>query len=143
MKQLLLIAALFISVAAMAQTGSLSGKIIDNNNEPLEAVTISIQNNKFSSLTNSEGLFSITSIPSGKYAITLSYVGKETQKQNVNIEAGKATVLNLQLNTASSQLNEVVVKATNNTKYIRTTSEFASRQNIPWRSNYYIPKFFY
>ena len=133
MKQLLLIAALFISVAAMAQTGSLSGKIIDNNNEPLEAVTISIQNNKFSSLTNSEGLFSITSIPSGKYAITLSYVGKETQKQNVNIEAGKATVLNLQLNTASSQLNEVVVKATNNTKYIRTTSEFASRQNIPLR----------
>jgi len=136
MRQILsTVVTLFISIASFAQTntGNLSGKIIDNNDEPMEAVTISLLGTKLNSLTNSEGLFSINTIPAGSYTIILSYVGKNTQKENVLIETGKTTSLNLALNTASSQLSEVMVRATTNRKYIRTTSEFASRQNIPLR----------
>lgn len=133
MKPLLILFSLLFPAALVAQTGSLSGKIVDITDQPLEGVSLSLVNTKQTALTNSEGLFSLPAIAPGTYTVLFSYVGKETQKENIVVQAGVTTTLNLQLDASTANLSEVVVRATNNRRYIRTTSEFASRQNIPLR----------
>jgi iron complex outermembrane receptor protein len=131
LKYVIVLTFFVLPALVFSQTGSLGGKIIDENAQPLEGVTVSILSSRLNALSNSEGMFNIAGIAPGSYTLTFSYSDKQTEKKNVLIEAGRVTILNLQLDPAQLQLNEVIVRATNNRKYIRTTSAFASRQELP------------
>lgn len=102
---------------ALAQNGTLKGKIVDaKSSEALIGVNISVQNSTNGTTTDIDGNYELQ-LPEGKYTIVYTYVGYEDKKQEINILANKETTINLQMSESKSLLNEVVI----------TSSKFARK----------------
>ena len=91
---------------AVAQT--LSGTITDSESaEPLEGATIRVGDHTV--LTAAGGRYSMP-LPVGSYSVSVSNVGYTVREQHgIEISGTAATVLNLALSKAGTDLNEVVV----------------------------------
>ncbi len=104
---------LTIGLAAFAQTGKITGKIIDKKTgEELIGVSVSILGTSFGSSTNIEGSYTIVSLKPGKYTLNVSYVGYiKKQLVGVEVKANESTALNVILEESTQSLNEVVIQA--------------------------------
>src|SRR4030095_3906645 len=106
---LVLVCLLVVGVpAAFAQDRTITGKIADVNGQPVVGATVTGKNSKVSTLTNSEGVFSIT-LPSGIERLIISSVGFATQEVSIS---GKTNVT-VSLAASAAELSEVVVTALN------------------------------
>lgn len=92
----------FYSIA-YAQT--VSGVLVNANNQPLSGVTVQVKNTRKATVTNDEGRFQINA--SGRDVLVFTSVGYVTREESV---AGRTT-MSIQLETGSQDLNEVVVTA--------------------------------
>ncbi len=103
---------LFTSTVLYAQTGQISGKIIDKKTgEDLIGVSLSVQGTSFGATTNYEGKFNIVNLKPGVYVINISYVGYiKKQIDGILVKAGETTTLNIGLEEATQELKEVVIK---------------------------------
>jgi iron complex outermembrane receptor protein len=77
---ILLFAALFFLNFSYAQTGSISGKITDDNNEPLTGAVAELRNAADSSLAkanaaDAKGNFSFVNVKAGNYYLKTSFIG--------------------------------------------------------------------
>ncbi len=59
------------SAQTFAQSGRMLGRVLDENNNPLPAVTIYVANNAFAqaAITNVRGYFTLLSLPVGRYTV--------------------------------------------------------------------------
>lgn len=80
------------------------GTIKDGSGNPLSGATVSVKGGSQSTLTNSQGSFSIT-VPNSSSVLVISYVGFATQE----ITVGNRSSVNISLSTNSAELNQVVV----------------------------------
>jgi len=104
---------LLISVAAYAQNGKISGKIIDKKSgEELIGVSVSIEGTNIGAATDVEGKFTINNVKPGTYTLNVSYVGyNKKQLTGIIVKAGETTAINIAIEESTKQLNEVVVQA--------------------------------
>lgn len=86
-------------------TKKVSGKVIDENNEPLIGVNIKVEGSSEGAITDMNGNFTITTSPGSTLSFT--YIGYTSQ--NIKITEKNAYEVTLQSDT--KQLNEVVVTA--------------------------------
>ena len=96
-----------------AQNGTIKGKISDaNNKEPLIGAAALIKGTSIGSASDFDGNYSITNLKPGKYTITSSYISyKPIAKENIIVEAGKETIVDLELESANINLKEVELVA--------------------------------
>ncbi|HEX8428729.1 SusC/RagA family TonB-linked outer membrane protein [Hymenobacter sp.] len=95
---------------AFAQTGSVSGRVIDEKGEGLPGVTALVEGTTLGNSTNADGTFSIQNIPAGPHTLIVSYVGFTSLRQPFTSTAGQNTALgNLTLGENTTLLNEAVV----------------------------------
>ncbi|QNH60900.1 SusC/RagA family TonB-linked outer membrane protein [Hymenobacter sediminicola] len=95
---------------AFAQTGSVSGRVVDEKNEGLPGVTVLIEGTSLGNSTNSDGTYSIQSVPAGSNTLVVSFVGYTTNRIPVTVAAGQNTAVgNVTLNENTTLLNEAVV----------------------------------
>ena len=97
--------ALSLLIGGAVHAQSVSGTVVDEFNEPLPSVAISVDKGGATS-TNFNGQYSLSLKP-GKYAITYSFIGYEPVVKEVEIK-GKQ-IINVTMKPASNQLDEVVV----------------------------------
>jgi iron complex outermembrane receptor protein len=118
MKQIsvLLIMLLCTTVAAVAQqqAGVIKGKITTVNNKPGEGVTVLVKNSVKTAVADNEGVFEIKNLQPGSYTLVISLVGYKDTEQEVLVESGKTSTLDVQLTLSDKELNEVVVVANKN-----------------------------
>ncbi len=80
--------------------------------QPLNGATISIHSIGLSTITDKEGMFRFANIPVGVYQITISYAGfKEDVLENIVVNSGKESFVNVVLEAKVKKENEVVLKA--------------------------------
>lgn len=108
-KKFLIRTLLLLSCAIMAQNSfsqnkTISGKISDDNGSPLSGVTVTVKGAQTSTVTDENGVF-VLKASDGVKTLLLSSVGYTNQEVNVT---GKSEV-NVSLQSAAKQLNEVVV----------------------------------
>lgn len=113
-KTLITLLFVIICAAGFAQgTGKISGTVTDKKTgETLIGVTVKLKGSTKGMATDVDGKYSITGLANGKYAVVFQYIGY-TGKEigEVEVTAGKNTILNLILEESNSQnLNEVVIK---------------------------------
>lgn len=103
-----------LSISIGFAQNTIKGKIVDEENQPLEAVVISLSNSSDkkllkAALSNEEGFFSLERIKNGNYQIKINTLGfKEVTKE---IELSKSIDLGtIQLISESENLDEVVIK---------------------------------
>jgi len=118
MKQIsvLLIMLLCTTVAAVAQqqAGVIKGKITTADNKPGEGVTVLVKNSVKTAVADNEGVFEIKNLQPGSYTLVISLVGYKDTEQEVLVESGKTSTVDVQLTLSDKELNEVVVVANKN-----------------------------
>ncbi len=116
-----------------AQTGRISGTILDSKTgETLPGATALIEGTTKGASADFDGKFSINNVPVGKVTLIINYISYDSKKiTNIEVKAGDATDVNVQLNPSTSQdLAEVEVVVTlnkeNNTALILQQKNNAS-----------------
>ncbi len=96
-----------------AQTGSIKGVILDpSNNETLVGAAVLIQGTHIGVTTNFDGEFELQNLEPGSYNLQISFISYETTiVENVKVDAGRASTLNIPLREATQQLQGVSVVA--------------------------------
>lgn len=109
MKLQLLSIFLLFSCIAFGQNSSLKGTVTTTDKQAAASVTVSIPSLKLSTPTDEDGDYILLNIKPGKYVVSFSHVGLETQEKTITFQAGKTTELSFSLKQTAKQLDEVVV----------------------------------
>jgi outer membrane receptor protein involved in Fe transport len=97
----------------LAQTsGKLSGKIVDNENNPLVSANVLIEGTNLGAATDFDGYYSIINIRAGIYTVKIRYIGFKPQIiEDVRISPDKTTTLDATLVPEVIEGEEVVIVA--------------------------------
>jgi iron complex outermembrane receptor protein len=107
MKMLFALFASFWCCAAVAQN-SLTGKVTDfHDHTPVVGATVYIPDLKKGTSTNADGGYTIDHLPKGRFLVEFKFIGYATLIQAVQLNG--AVQLDIALNSAVTELNEVVV----------------------------------
>lgn len=107
-----------------AQTGPgriVSGVVSDENGTTLPGAAILVKGTKTTALTNAEGKYSIL-VPSNASVLVVSYIGMETKE----IAVGTSSAINVNLQTSTSTLADVVVIGYGTLRKSEVTSSISS-----------------
>ena len=111
----LLAVGLFCAAPAAAQTGSVTGTILESSSgQPLDAVQVSLETvgsgeTRYGGLTQASGRFLIINVPVGQYVLRAELLGFGEQTQVMDITAGQTAVVDLRLEPKAISLSEIVV----------------------------------
>src|SRR6478736_902233 len=101
---------IFFSVPSLAQqTGSITGKILDENNKALPLANIYLKETRLGTISDEKGFFVLTSVEGGTYTLVVSSLGYSTTEKQVLVTPGKETAVQFALIESTSQLGEVTV----------------------------------
>lgn len=100
---------LFICLSnwVMAQSSTITGRIIDEDNLPLPGATVVLKGTQVRAATDANGYFKLMNAPNGSQVLVVTYVGYNTMEQPVTVATGLN--VNLQLKSSSVLLNQVAV----------------------------------
>ncbi|HYF29478.1 MAG TPA: TonB-dependent receptor [Chitinophagaceae bacterium] len=101
--------AIAASVVAMAQTGTITGKVVTADGQPAAYVTITVKELQTATLTDDEGIFRIAHLKPGSYTIAASHIGLATREYSVNVSANANASVGIELTETSGQLEQVIV----------------------------------
>lgn len=108
------------TLSAQVTTSSMTGRIVDDNNEPLLGATIVAvhqpSGSRYGTVTNEEGRYTIPGMRiGGPYQVTISYVGYEdVVRDNIFLSLGTGATLNFNLQSEAINIEGVEVVANRN-----------------------------
>jgi TonB-dependent SusC/RagA subfamily outer membrane receptor len=108
-----LVAAVLIALPVSAQTGSVTGTVVDKSGrQPLNGVQVSVDGTQRGGLTDARGRYTITGVPLGARTLRATYIGYRTEPRQINVTAGAAVTENFELGVSAVSIDEVVVTGT-------------------------------
>ncbi|HEX7014161.1 MAG TPA: TonB-dependent receptor [Cyclobacteriaceae bacterium] len=110
MKRIAIVMLLAWQGTAWAQTtGSVVGHVRTSDGNPAEYVNISIEGTSKGTVADRRGHFEIRNLTPGHYVVIASYVGLETQRRPVEVNAGETVTVEFILAESAERLQEVVI----------------------------------
>jgi TonB-dependent starch-binding outer membrane protein SusC len=106
-KLLTLLFACLFCTAMLAQTSTLSGKIMSGG-EPVIGATVKLVETNKGAVSDADGAFTIKDLSTGSVMVSITSVGYTESTQTVVIKAG-ANTLNVEMESSGKFLDEVVV----------------------------------
>ena len=131
MKKITFFLFLFAGILANAQTFTLKGKVVDENNESLSGATILVKEPKKGTSTDFDGKFSVN-LPKGNYTIQVSFIGYKTVLKEIFLT--KSDEINFNLLPNSTVLEEVLVSAVRVSADVPVTFSNLSKREIAKRN---------
>ena len=120
---LLLLSFIFAAnIASFSQSGTISGKVIDElTSEDLVGAVVQIETLQIGTATDLFGSFTLKKIPAGTYEVTISFISYQTKKiKDIVVKEGETTQLNVALSNAPIETNSVEI-----VEYKTTSTEAA------------------
>lgn len=110
MKQIYVVVASLIGMGAFAQSGVISGKIIDaQDNLSLPGASIKVENSNRYTISDQNGGYQFLDLPEGTYSVYVEYIGYVSETQEVVVDKNKTTHLTFSLSPASNEMEEMVI----------------------------------
>jgi len=106
-----LCAVLLAAGAADAQTGRITGTVSDLNAAPIQGAQVSVVGTSQGSITNANGQFLLTGIPSGNHQLLVQFTGYRSTTVAVSVRDGEASPVQVRLESTAIQLGGIVVSA--------------------------------
>lgn len=108
-RKLLFLTTVFLSISFLSISQTIKGVVSDSVGKPLTGATVEIKGTSIRTSTNTEGVYSITGRKplTTKDAIVVSFTGYQT----THVPFTGKTNINIELHSAQTVLNEVVVTA--------------------------------
>lgn len=88
----------------------ISGKLVSDNNKPVDFATVSLEGTSYGCVSDLNGFF-VLNAPVGQYTLVVSAMGYKTVKQRVTVEKGGAATVNLVIPEEALMLEELTVTA--------------------------------
>lgn len=102
---LALLLALLAPVVVAAQQGSIVGTVrVAGSDAPLPAATVVVVGTRYGAITGDDGSYSIPGVPVGLYTVEARRIGTTAEQATAAVRAGRATVLDLSLVIAPSEM---------------------------------------
>ncbi|MBX3253112.1 MAG: TonB-dependent receptor [Chitinophagaceae bacterium] len=118
-----LISLLFLSSFLYAQSARLTGKIVNEKNEPVAGASIKIAGLQGGTTSDVQGMYSLTLSTGKKYELEISAIGYETRNiTEVEVLNGQVNELNIVVNVKAKDLEGIVVTAKKSTAKMETVS---------------------
>ena len=118
MKKITIFLFLFVSVLTNAQKVTVSGKIVNKNQEILTGATVLVKETKQGISSGLDGSFTFK-LNKGTFTIQVSYIGFKTIEKSIFLDEDK--VVNIILEEDDNVLDEVLVSAVRATSSIPVT----------------------
>jgi iron complex outermembrane receptor protein len=131
MKKISIFLFLFVSTLANAQSFTLSGKVVDENKNPLAGASILVKEIKKGTSTDFDGNFSFN-LEKGTYTLEVSFIGYGTILEKFILSKDEEHVI--QLNSDTTVLDEVLVSAVRANTDIPVTFSNLSKKEIAKRN---------
>ncbi len=105
---------LAVPVAALrAQTGSITGKVIDKTTQrPLADARIVLPGTTLEARTNDAGEYRFTTVKAGRMVIGVYHFGYKAMSDTIRVAAGQRTTHDFQMQASLVTLNELVITGT-------------------------------
>ncbi|MFN4882252.1 MAG: carboxypeptidase-like regulatory domain-containing protein, partial [Bacteroidota bacterium] len=97
-----------ITTHLYAQSGSISGSVLDANKEPMAFVTVQLEGTNKGAISDINGKYTIDNLNAGTYTLTSTYLGYKKFSQQVTVNNTGVNV-DIKLEKETSSLKEVVV----------------------------------
>ena len=115
MKNLFLIFLIsFFSLSSIAENVTISGKVVDDKDKPVEFATVRVAGSAIGTNTDLQGMYSLTLSERDTIPMVFSCIGFKTVERNLIAAKGNVT-LNVRLYTTDTELQEVEVLGFRNT----------------------------
>ena len=103
---------LSLSPAVLSQSGkgAIEGSVADSRGGAVPGAQLQLSPLGIIAVSNSQGAFALPAVPTGKYTLSVSYIGFETQTSEIEVTADKTLTANLVLKVASTS-EEILVTA--------------------------------
>lgn len=111
---LFLVGSSFSAFAGDEFNGRIQGRVITQDGQPAAWVTVSIEATSITAITDENGAFLLKNLKPGKYFITVSSVGLESQTQEVNVSDDHIATIQFQLHNTSKSLSEIIISGKRN-----------------------------
>lgn len=100
-----------LAPAAQAQTGTVVGRVIDDEGRPIPQVNVLITSTSLGSATRLDGTYRIDGVPPGALTVVASAIGYQRESRTVDVATGDVAVADFTLSEIAIQSGEVVVTA--------------------------------
>lgn len=98
-----------ISFYAIAQPGSISGKVVSNDGTPLPFANVALKETSLGSNTDDKGYYLIHHVAPGNYVLVISSVGYQQQEKSIEVIASQMVNADVEMTERTEELMEVVV----------------------------------
>ncbi|MFQ6115227.1 MAG: carboxypeptidase regulatory-like domain-containing protein, partial [bacterium] len=96
---------------AWAQTGTIAGKVTDEDGNPLAGANVEIVGTSMGAATSNDGTYLISNVAAGSYTLKTTYLGFEEMTMEVKVAAGETATVDFALAETTLYGETVVVTA--------------------------------
>lgn len=108
----ILISFLLVTSQLLAQTGTVRGFVYEEESgEPAMFSNILIEGTSIGGVTDVNGFFNLSKVPTGRYTLKVTYIGFDEISVTVDVREGKITNQKFYLKESSIQLNTIQLSA--------------------------------
>jgi len=107
--------------AAQQQTGSIRGRVLSEEGEPLPGARLWVDGTTRGTLSDEAGAFRIADVPAGQRVLVAEYLGRRTARLPLSITPGGPTDVTVTMAMEALVISELVVTATRENQAISET----------------------
>jgi TonB-linked SusC/RagA family outer membrane protein len=128
--------ALALAIATLPTTllaqerGTITGRVTDENGQPLAGAQVAVQGTELRAVTNAQGQYRLVNVPAGSRTLRVGQIGREAAERTVTVAAGETATANFALPAAALALEGLVVSATGQVQRRREVGNAVSNVNI-------------
>lgn len=122
----IVLSCLLLMQTAWAQTGTLTGTIL-HNNDGVAHVNVAIPALSAGTITDTAGIFTLSGLPAGKHTLHVQHIGYQPVQRMVIIDTNQTTRIKIPLTADLLELEQVVVTGTRQAVPLRNAPVIVSR----------------
>ncbi len=101
-----------LSAQAGEQTGSIGGRVVDDQGAPLAGAQVAIPGTTMGTQTRANGEYVLPRVPAGTHSLQARLLGYRPESASVDVAAGQRTIQNFTLRRDPLQLQTMIVTGT-------------------------------
>ena len=111
MYRLLVATTLVFTCHTLYGQGTIMGSVVDENNAVLAGASIILKEANLATTSDVNGNYRLKNVPSGKYTLSVTFVGFQQYSQAIEITKNSNTAVKIQMLPGDVRLSDVVVSA--------------------------------